>query len=773
MRNALVLLLLLNPQSAVADLLFGRVTDGDSGKPLPGTTVAVLGTAIGTLTGTDGYYRLKLPSGTHKVHFSFVGYATFTQSVYLDVKQQLSVALQPEAIALSEITVTPGRFAIMGDAPGSHQTLSEEEIQSIPQLGEDIFRAVTRLPGISSNDFSARFAVRGGDPEHVLVRVDGVELYDPFHLKDIGGGALSIVDIALIENIDLLTGGFPAEYGDRLSGVFDIRTRTPRPGTRRGCLGLSMTNARALAEGASERSTWLMSARRGYVDLVLNLMGEDENFRPRYNDVFGKYTNRLSEHHKLQASILRSHDELEFIESKRKRSDTRYANTYTWITLASTLKPVVQVRTTLLAGRISDRRDGQATWHPRSNRNAFRIRDERRFNFAAINQNWTFELSTRHFFKWGFDLRRLNAFYDYSSEQRLFFRDGSGVQQARLDTTTVALEPRRYTAGLYAADRLRLNDLLALELGLRWDCAGHTDDRHLSPRVNLVYTPARRTSLRASWGRFYQSQGIHELQVQDGEQRYHRAELAVHRVVGLEHFFINDVRLRLEAYSKNLSSLRPKYRNWSNNIAIFPEIQGDRLRIDLTGARTRGLEIYLKRDSGGRFTWWLSYALARVDESIHSLGTVDGTTPFAREVPGRFDQRHSFNLDLNYRPSPHWRLSAAWQYRSGWPFTDRQLRHDTVRGEPIFYDQLDELNSSIYPPFHRLDLRLNRTINTAAGRIRAFLEITNVYNHGNVRNYLYGFTCSSEAASSCRYRKVPEFWFKLLPSAGLSWSWDL
>ena len=99
----------------------------------------------------------------------------------------------------------------------------------------------------------------------------------------------------------------------------------------------------------------------------------------------------------------------------------------------------------------------------------------------------------------------------------------------------------------------------------------------LSPRLNLIYALGPKTSLRTGWGRFYQTQGIHQLDVADGELTFHPAQLSEHRVVGLEHFFNNDVHLRLEAYDKELSSLRPSYRNWLDDIEIFPELQDDRV----------------------------------------------------------------------------------------------------------------------------------------------------------------------------------------------------
>jgi outer membrane receptor protein involved in Fe transport len=769
-----LLLLLCAPALAQRTLITGQVADRETGAPLPGATVAVVDTALGTIADAEGRYQLTLPAGQHRLRFSFIGYAPWTSEVLTAAGAPLALdaVLEPAAIALGDMTITPGRFAIMGDAPPSRQVLTQEEIQSIPQFGDDIFRSISRLPGVASSDYSARFAVRGGENDQVLVLVDGVELYDPFHLKDINGGALSIIDVNLISGIDLLTGGFPAEYGQRLSGVFDVKTATPEPGSKRLGLGLSIMNTRLLAEGDDGRSAWLISARRGYVDLVLRLMGESEEFRPVYYDAFAKYHYKLSDQHQVQASLLHSRDDLDFVEDDDDESTTGYDNTYAWVSLQSALSARLLARSTLAGGRVAHDRRGLAFFGDRDQFD-FQVRDERRFDFLSLRQDWTFSPSDNHYLKWGLDLRRLEAAYDYLSEKRLFWRGVDGLLQARLDTTCLAAAPVANIAALYAADRLRLYGPLTAEIGLRYDRASHSNDSYFSPRLNLMYAASRRTSWRAAWGYFYQGQGINELEASDGEADFHKAQRAEHRVVGLEHLFSNDVHLRLEGYDKRLSSLRPSHRNWLNEIEIFPELQGDRVRLELSGARARGLELYLKRDQGGRFKWWLSYALARFRDEVQAISANGQTFAFNDEIPAQYDQRHTFNLDLSYCPNERWRLNAAWQYRSGWPFTDQVLRMGRdLEGNVFFYDQPGTPNGENYPAFHRLDLRASRAFAIPRGRLRAFVEVTNLYNHGNVRTYEFLFRCGN-TPESCHYEKFPAYWFRLLPSMGIDWNWDL
>ncbi len=310
--------------------------------------------------------------------------------------------------------------------------------------------------------------------------MDGLELYDPFHLKDISVGALSIVDVVAIEGIDLLTGGFPTEYGNRMSGVFNIKSVAPQQ--RRTSVGVSLMNARFMSEGSFERGNWLVSARRGYLYLVLQLMGEDENFSPIYYDVLGKVEYQLDDRHRLGFNVLQAHDNLEFIEDDDDENNIKYGNTYGWLSLKSAFSPELFARTVLAAGRITQRRDGTAfTGDTRESLLDFTVDDRSDFNFFELKQDGNWEVSERHFLKAGADIKRLTADYDYLSEQNRFERVSQDSFRIDVDTTRVEKSPSGVEFDVYAADRFRLLPPLTVELGLRYDHTSHASD-NLSAR---------------------------------------------------------------------------------------------------------------------------------------------------------------------------------------------------------------------------------------------------------------------------------------------------
>ena len=260
----------------------GRIIDAQTGEPLIGATIMLENKFGGTKSNLDGEYLIKgLSPGKYTLQVSNIGYVRLlTEDIKVSENEPtiVNIRLSQKPIALKDITVTPGRFRIMGKAPAAKQSLTRGQIETRPQLGEDLYRAIERLPGVSSTDFSARFNVRGGEYDEVMVTIDGLQIYEPFHLKDIDGGVMSIIDVATVDGVDLMTGGFPAVYGDKMSGVFNISSKKPSEDGNRLSLGLSLMNVRALSEGTfnNGKSSWLVSARRGYIDWVLKLSGADD-----------------------------------------------------------------------------------------------------------------------------------------------------------------------------------------------------------------------------------------------------------------------------------------------------------------------------------------------------------------------------------------------------------------------------------------------------------------------------------------------------------------
>lgn len=168
--------------------IIGRVLDEETKQPLIGTNILIVGTQKGGTTDLNGKFSLNnLPVGNYALRFNYIGYET-RQVANILIKpgnvKQIQVELKPKALELKEITVTPSQFSIMGSEPTVKQSLTKEDIQTIT-WGEDIYRAINRLPGISCNDYSARFTVRGGEYNQILVMMDGLDLYEPFHLNEI------------------------------------------------------------------------------------------------------------------------------------------------------------------------------------------------------------------------------------------------------------------------------------------------------------------------------------------------------------------------------------------------------------------------------------------------------------------------------------------------------------------------------------------------------------------------------------------------------------
>jgi len=761
----------------------GRIVDSLSGAPVSLVRVTLRGTGLVASTGRAGLFTIhRVPAGTYLVQARAPGYEPVIRDrivVAPDSTVLLELLMRPLPVRLQDIVVAPGAFSFVEAGASTRLAMSREDIASVPRFGEDIFHAVSRLPGLASGDYTAHFSIRGGRHDETLILLDGLEIYEPYHLKDFNEGAISIIDAETIDGVELLTGGFPVKYGNKRSGVFSITSKDPRGSDTRASLGLSFINARAMALGtfAGDRGSWFASARRGYMDLVLNLLKIHDIPSPAYFDAFAKVRYDLHPRHVLSFSILHSRDRYTlngdattgFQDSvpTREIAANRYGNSYAWVTLRSELAPRLSVTSLASAGLVTTRRDG-TEFHRFAPDTFYAVTNTRDLHVYGVKQDWLFEATTRWLVQFGYDLRTLDA--DYAITRRVWqdpddpAPDTTGYYPQRSASSLKRAGP---TLAGYLGSRLQPVAPVTLELGLRYDRARYAGDDDFSPRVSALLRFGSASQLRLGYGHYRQTQAISDLAALDGLGRYFPSELSRQWTVSLERTLAGGGSLRIEAYHKRGSRLRPIYRNWRGSIDVFPETDEDRILVYPTATTSRGVEVYGAGDLGGRFSVRGSYAVAFVDEDVSRIDGINDPTPlvFAPRHPAPEDQRHALNLDVSYRPSPTWVVNASLAFHTGWPTTLARLVPVTgPTGQPDISIKPDTLYGSRLPSYQRLDVRLTKR----TGTVQFFVEVLNLTNHGNVWGYDYFRV--RDPGGQVVVQRDGESWFTILPSLGISWS---
>jgi len=738
----------------------GTVVDSVAGTPIAGARVELLGTRYYAYVRSDGSFSMSnVPPGVYTLRVLRIGYEPLSLESFRlreDVEQgRLQLSMHRMTLALSEVVVTPGYFGLLKPSLATPQALSKEQLQTIPQIGEDIYRAVARLPGVSADDFSAKFNVRGGSGDELYVTLDGLELVEPFHLRDVGG-AFSIIDIQSLGTASLTTGGFSSEYGDRLTGVFSMQTSDPQTDRMRVSLGLSVMNARLTSQGgfAGGKGGWLVSMRPGYLDIALKLTSVRDSIRPRYYDLFAKAQYDFGRGGQVAMHVLRASDTFRYLQTDDPNIASDYASDYAWLTWGDRFGPRLKQSTVLSTGLLDWRRDGDES---ENGIPSALITDHRSLDRVGLRQDWTFDVAPDVMLKWGVDAKHEAASYDYFS----MVRDTRSAGSPSVDTTAIATSPYTNRLALYVAPRVRLLPSLTMEVGARLDHNSILDETIVSPRVNVSWEPREGTTLRGAWGRYSQSQQLFSLQVQDGVSEFARAENAEQRILGVEQQLPIGVAARVEAYDRHTTNARPSYTNSSAELWMFPEILWDRMRVDRTESRDRGVEFQVGRSVGGLITWSLGYALASSNDVVNGL-----------TVPRALDQRHALHGDWSLRPASNaWRLSVGGVWHSGWPYTPTKVVLDTLASSPSqFVLQADRsvgaLNSARLPNYRRVDARFTRYFVTGRGRVSAFAEVYNLLGTRNVRG-LWKHVVRNGRAVQVVTDEVDQW--PRLPLAGLTW----
>lgn len=771
-----VLVVVADP-AALEARIAGRIL-GPEGRALAGATVRVAPVGLEIRAAADGSFSTPaLEPGEYTLDALAPGHL---EARAADVRlaagadREIVFTLQPLPFVEDEIVVRPSRLALLREDPGSSFSLSEAEIEGLPHLGDDLFRAATLLPGITGNDVSAQFHVRGGRRDELQILLDGQELYDAYHLPDFDN-ALSVVPASSLAGANLATGGFAVSQGDRMGGVLDLRTVDPAE--RRYSLGASVLALTASGMGllGDDRGSWLATGRRGSIDLASRAIGKED---PQFWDALGKVELDTSLG-TWSGHLLHAADELAFsvIATDIEKLANDYRSTYGWVTHRAAPGSRLLVETLVSRAEIERDRASEGLEED----GGYQLHDRRELRVSALTQSWDLQVAPRHLVRWGGELRRYEVFLDYDK---------------RLEPELVILAPfapprqivhdfRGTVDGdhvaVWASDRFSPLPRLTVELGARWDHHDWTDDEVVSPRVNLAWRLGERNVARAAWGRFAQSQRPYEVLVADGDVSLGPPEEADHWVLGLESLPRTNrwglEAVRLELYRHDVDEPRTRYENLVEPLNFFPEIEPDRVRIDPETSRAEGVELFVRGRVGPRVGWWLTYAIASTEDRIAG-----------RWIPRAFDQTNTVTADLAYQIDPRWTVNLAWRYHTGWPTTPVVLVEIETPEDPDEPEDEPEdesaargaagagrgselalafgpLRSERLSLYHRLDMRVSRRWPVRRGELVLYADVQNVYDRKNGS----GLDVQFDEDTGEVQRHV-ESWPGIVPSLGITWT---
>jgi outer membrane cobalamin receptor len=584
--------------------------------------------------------------------------------------------------------------------------LDQQSLNHRAVTANDALRVAAKLPGVASNGVATSAAIRGGLKDETLIRLDEFQLYEPYHLHHFQD-LISPFDYRTIEGISFATGGFPAEYGDRMSGVMDIQGLRPSEHEPTREIGIGLYTASYFQVGSWGKHDFMLSARRSTIDLIGDSLKTDLG-TPSFADLNFKSETQLSDRTRLSTNLLWFGDDISINDSGMTEvADSSYGNTYVWLTLDRDLE-TTSSKTQLGITAIKDDREG---WVNKPGMVNGYLNDDQEFRMYQFSHKQTWRLGDS-FLELGGTYRYLDAEYSVNQMLSIDSRFAAVSNFPRPAERSLSRDEYGNQVNLFANFKRALLQDLFVELGVRLDAQDYISrdwEYEPNPRISILYRLFG-GDLRASWGEYSQTQGIHELQLSDGIETFHESQEAHHQVTSYTRPFGN-FDVRLEAYRKEVDHTASYFENLSDPVSLVPELQVDRFLVDPRQVKARGFEISISTTLAGNELWF-NYTRASVKEEVAG-----------QEVYRSSDQKHAANLGWS-ATLRNWQVSLETGYHSGWP-TSAITLDDNGMALPV------QRNDRRLPNFVTVDAKATRTWLFNDNQLRLELGITNLANREN------------------------------------------
>ena len=706
-RHVCLLLLLCSPGLLLAQkfTISGNVRDASTGEDLIGATIlAAPLQGVGTYSNEYGFFSLTLPASTYTLQVRYSGYRLLEKEVSLQESQRINIELAPLESTLDVVEIVAEKEnSNVSETQMGLTKFNPKDVETVPVLfGEkDIIKVIQLSPGVkTAGEGNTGFFVRGGGLDQNLILLDEAAVYNPSHLL----GFFSVFNSDAIKDVSLYKGGMPAEYGGRASSVLDIRMKEGNKKEYDLSGGIGLISSRMTVEGPiqKDKSSFIVSGRRTYLDLFLNLSSDEaiSNSNLFFYDLNTKANLQLGEKDRLFVSGYFGQDNFGFGDEFG----------FNWGNATGTLR-----WNHLFSDRLF------------SNTSLVFSRYTYEFNFGtgeeafglesviqdfSIKQDFSLFANAKQKLKFGFQAIRHR------------FEPGNinaGAESSLNDEDT---EPKYANeGGVYLQLDQTINDRISFNAGLRYSIFDYVGEgtaytfdsrgeiiseeffeagesiqlyQGLEPRFSMKYQLDDNKSVKASYNRNYQY--LHLLtnsttstptDVWVPSSNNVKPQIADQVSLGyFQNFLDNTYEFSAETYYKNLQN-QIDYRTGADlfvNNTIESELVYGK-------GHAYGLELFLRKQKGV-VTGWVSYTLSRTLREFDEINNGD-------LFPARQDRIHDLSVVVNYNMTSRLSLSANFIYYTGDAVTYPAGRY-TVDDRVVPY--YTERNGERIPDYHRLDL---------------------------------------------------------------------
>jgi len=699
--------------------LAGYVKNAVTGQPISDLAILVKNNKKGTSTDNEGFYSLELYAGEHILQTKGLGIADSQKRVILYNNGKLDFNLEESVELLDEVVLTGNRDRNVETTITGVTQIKVEQIKTIPLvLGErDILKAATSLPGITTaGEGSSGFNVRGGKTDQNLILLDDAVIYNPSHFF----GIFSALNPFTSGDVNIFKGSIPAEYGGRLSSVFDIKTKDANTKKFAGeaSIGPVTSNLALEIPVVKDKAAFLIGGRSTYSGWILRSLDEEslQNSQASFYDIVAKYNHNINENNAMRASGYYSKDAFSIT------SDSLFSYSNRSLSL-----------------------DWRHNFNEKNNG-----------NLVLANSQYTFNIdydgNTDDDFLLGYQVNetelKLEMRYLYSSAHKLDY--GVSTKLYTVDPGNIAPngdisivsplvipEERGLESAIFISDDFTINEKLSINAGLRYSmfaALGESaqrvyEDRQpknestlvdtlnfnknesietydgLEARISARYFLTDELSVKASYNNTYQY--IHTLSNNTTVSPTDTWKLSDLNIkpqnadqfsLGFyKNFDDNTYETSLEGYyktSRNILDFKVGAQLLLNETIETEVLQGDGIAY--------GVELLLKKTKG-RLNGWLGYSYAR------SFIKLDGD--FSEETvnngdyfPSNFDKPHDLSIVANYKLTKRYSVSANFAYQTGRPVTYPIGRYTYKNSEFVVYSDRNQFR---IPDYYRLDLGIN------------------------------------------------------------------